>query len=476
MSEDGVGESAVTEGPAQTDVGAQLRGVLEQGRRGRVWRRVGGLLALAAVPVAGYVAWASAARGQGSTERYVTVAAERGALRSTVSATGNLEALNAVEVGAEISGKILTVHADFNDQVTLGQLLVQLDPEQHEATVAEAKAKVRLANAGVADARATLTLRRSAARRDRALAERGLLSAAALEEALAQAQRAAAALESAYANASLAKASLESARARLEKSRIVSPIDGRVLSREVEPGQTVNAGMQTPVLFVIAEDLSRMRLSASVDEADVGGVQEGQRATFTVDAYPGRRFVSQVLSLRNLPRSDESVVSYETLLSVDNPELLLKPGMTASVEITTRLQEDVLLVPNTALRFRPASERTAGGRRGPPIGSPLLGARAPQPGRGKAGGGGGRGGGGATDGGRRPGGRRGPAGAGGAGGAGAARAERDPRAGAVWVLSGGRPERVKVIKVGTDGLRTAVEGPGLQEGVEVVTDLLVKEG
>jgi len=404
------------------------------------------------------------AQGQGSREEYVTVATKRGALRSTVSATGNLEALNAVEVGAEISGKILAVHADFNDQVSAGQLLVQLDPEQHEATVAEAKAKVRLANAGVADARATLTLRRSAARRDRGLAERGLLSAAALEETLALSQRAAAALESAYANASLAKASLESARARLEKSRIVSPIDGRVLSREVEPGQTVNAGMQTPVLFVIAEDLSRMLLSASVDEADVGGVREGQQATFTVDAYPGRRFASRVLSQRNLPRSDQSVVSYETLLSVDNPDLLLKPGMTATVEITTRLRQGVLLVPNTALRFRPPSVRTAGGRRGPPIGSPLLGSRGPKAGRGKAGGGKGR-----------PGGPGGPKGKG-KGGAAAPGAGRDPRAAEVWVLSGGRPRRVEVIKVGTDGLRTAVEGPGLQEGVEVVTDLLVKEG
>jgi len=207
---------------------------------------------------------------------------------------------------------------------------------------------------------------------------------------------------------------LKSAEYRLERTKIVAPISGIVLSRLIEPGQTVNAGFQTPVLFKLTENLSRMSLHVYVDEADVGRVKEGQEATFTVDAYPGRDFASKVLSLRNEPRTEQNVVSYEAVLAVDNSELLLRPGMTATATIMADTRKDVLLAPNAALRFVPPQ---------PPV-----------PGRNQA---------------------------------------SDAPGKRLWVLREGRPEAIDVEIGPTDGLMTEVSGD-IAEGTEVLTDIVEK--
>jgi HlyD family secretion protein len=349
-----------------------LAQLLRSGRRHSRFRRVLLVLVLLAVAAAagfGVFQWKKG-RAAEEVPRYVTEPLTKGDLTSTISATGTVEALNTVEVGAEISGRILSLNADFNDAVSAGQVLAEIDPEQHKAAVAQAKAQMLAAQAQVAEAEATLIETQQESKRAADLSAKGLLSSKELEGAQARAVRAEASLKSARASAALAKASFDAARSKLSKTEIVCPISGTVLSREVEVGQTINAGMQTPVLFIIAEDLKTMRLSSRVDEADIGKVFEGQTATFTVDAYAGREFASSVMEVRNVPQNDQNVVSYEVLLSVDNQEMLLKPGMTASVEIVTEKLKGVLLVPNKALRFSPP--KGEGFRfRGPPV--PFLG-------------------------------------------------------------------------------------------------------
>lgn len=374
---------------------------------------------------------------------YETAVVRRGDLRSSITTTGTVEALNTVEVGAEISGQIQNITVDFNDPVEKGQLLVELDPQQQQAAVAEARAKVLAARAGQAESRAVLLEANQAQTRAKALAERGLASSKELEAATAGAARAKASLASSKASAALAQATYETAVTRLAKTEICSPIDGTVLSREVEVGQAINAGMQTPILFVIAENLKHMRLSSQVDEADIGMVRVGQPATFTVDAYPERVFASGVISIRNVPTTDQNVVSYEVLLTVDNADLLLKPGMTATVDIITEAQEGTLIVPNKALRFKPPNADGTARKRGPGRGLPLLG--------------GGRGGpkGGSRDG-SKPMDKLGKIGSG---------------EGIVWILKGNQPQPFKVKKLATDGADTAIECAELEAGAAVIVDL-----
>ena len=402
------------------------------------------VLVLAAGSLLAMQYWPKPEHEQGP--RYNFVPISKGDLVSSISATGTVEAINTVEVGAEISGRILSLNADFNDAVAAGQLLAEIDPEQHKAQLNQAKAQLLAADAQVTEAQATLVESNLAVKRAAELAAKGLISAKELESTTAKATRAKASLKSAKASAALARASLDSARSKLSKTEIVSPINGMVLSREVEVGQTINAGMQTPVLFKIAEDLRRMRLSSNVDEADIGKVGQGQAATFSVDAYPAKEFHSTVTSVRNVPNTDQSVVSYEVLLSVDNQQLLLKPGMTASVEITTEKLTDVLLIDNKALRFSPASN--SNGMRGPRM--PFFGS----PGRGK----------------------------------GAKGEKKDPtkamgkvseNQGVLWVQDGGGPNAalrpVKVIRLATDGIKTAIKTKALNEGDEVVLEQLAGE-
>jgi HlyD family secretion protein len=284
---------------------------------------------------------------------YETATVSRADVRVVVTATGSLEALSTIEVGAEVTGKVSAVSVDANDQVTKGELLALIDPEQLRASAEESSAQVASAAASVLQATATLVEASKEGQRAREQASRGLISAKDLEAATAAEERAQAGVSSAQASAALARARLTQTLSRLEKTKIVSPIDGIVLSRHVERGQTVTAGYQTPLLFRLAQDLSQMRLGVDVDEADVGRVRDGEEATFTVDAYPDRTFSSRVLSLGNEPKASHGVVTYESVLTVDNHERLLRPGMTCTATILADTRKAVLVVPNAALRFAP---------------------------------------------------------------------------------------------------------------------------
>lgn len=270
-----------------------------------------------------------------------------------VTATGTLRAVNTVDVGTEVSGRVQSVNVNFNDRVTRGQVLVELDPEQLRARVNEAVANLSLARAAVQQAQATVAEATQTGARVERLAAQHIASDADLDTARATRARAEASLLSARAQERVAQANLSSAQTQLAKSVIHSPIDGVVLNRAVEPGQTVNGAFQTPVLLTLAEDITRMELHVDIDEADIGRVHEGQAATFTVAAYAERTFESRLVELRNAPRSVQNVVSYEGVLLVDNQERLLRPGMTCTVSIVSDRHDDVLVVPNAALRFVP---------------------------------------------------------------------------------------------------------------------------
>jgi len=329
------------------------------GRRRGLW-----LSALLIVALALLLAYLRFSSSNGAAISYVTAEIQRGDLRVTVTATGTLEPVNQVDVGSELSGTIETVEADFNDHVRQGQVLARLDTDRLRADVVEARASLESEKAKLEEAKATVLETRLAFARCEKLASRQLCSGEDLDTARAKYLRAQAVESSARAQVAVASATLEGKETELNKASIRSPIDGLVLSRQIEPGQTVAASLQAPVLFTLAEDLAQMELHVAVDEADVGQIAEAQTAEFTVDAYPDRTFPAIISQVRYAPRTVEGVVTYETLLAVDNSDLLLRPGMTATAVITVRQLRDVLLLPNAALRFAPPIEATAvrGGR------------------------------------------------------------------------------------------------------------------
>lgn len=284
---------------------------------------------------------------------YKVQSVTRGTLTVTVSATGSVKPVDQVDVGAEISGLVNELLVDYNDQVKAGQVLARLDTSLLEAKVRQSEANLLSAQAGVAEAQAALHLAEVTARRTQALADNRYASASARDRDIAELGRAQAALQSAQAGVKVAEAILTSDRSNLDKATIRSPVDGVVISRKVEVGQTIVASLQTPILFTVARDLTDMELSLDVDEADIGHVADGQKATFTVDAYPTRLFDAVVTSVRLAPKSDQGVVTYEVLARVANPDLALRPGMTATADVVGAVRENVLLVPNGALRFTP---------------------------------------------------------------------------------------------------------------------------
>ncbi|MBW2643772.1 MAG: efflux RND transporter periplasmic adaptor subunit, partial [Deltaproteobacteria bacterium] len=270
-------------------------------------------------------------KNTGSTQRYKIQKAERGNLTITVTATGNLEPTNEVDVGVEVSGTIKTVEADYNQGVKAGQVLARLDTSKLTAQVLQAKAALKSARAKVLRARADVrqtNLKLAQFQKARKSSGGKVPSQVEMDGAEAALARAQADELSALADVSKAEAELTFNETNLSKATIRSPIDGIVLLRRVEPGQTVAASLQTPVLFTIAEDLTMMELHVDVDEADVGQVKGGQTAVFTVDAYPNRNFSAQVTEVRFSPRTVDGVVTYETVLTVDNQDLALLPGMT----------------------------------------------------------------------------------------------------------------------------------------------------
>jgi len=319
-------------------------------RRGPVrWVAIG----LAALALAG--AWWVFGNGSG-TVRYVTEPVTRGDLTVIVTATGAIQPTEKVDVSSELSGIVRKVFVDYNSTVTAGQELAELDTDKLEATVDSSRARLAAAKAAVGLAQATVTEKQRVLERKKSLAGQQFASVEDLDLAQAEYDRAVASLDSARADVGVAQAELELAETDLQKACICSPIDGVVLTRDVDPGQTVASSLQAPVLFSIAEDLKQMELRVDVDEADVGQVTAGQTASFTVDAFSGRRFPASIRYIRYASETIQGVVTYKAVLDIDNSELLLRPGMTATAEITVNEIDDALLIPNAALRYAPVTE------------------------------------------------------------------------------------------------------------------------
>jgi HlyD family secretion protein len=266
----------------------------------------------------------------GTALTYVTEPASRGDLTVTVTATGTVEPTNEVELSSELSGTIASVDADFNDTVKKGQVLAMLDTDQLKANVELAKATLAVRQSDVDQAETTLSEKESLLNRATQLAAKAISSTETLESAKADNDRATAALAAAKANLAIASANLEIAQSNLDKACICSPVDGVVLVRNVEVGQIVASSFSAPVLFTLAEDLSKMQVEVAVDEADIGSVGNGEPATFTVEAFHNRSFPATITEVRLSPETVEGVVTYKAVLSVDNSEQLLRPGMTAT--------------------------------------------------------------------------------------------------------------------------------------------------
>jgi HlyD family secretion protein len=412
------------------------------------WRRASTWLAvLLLLALAGGAAWWQQRAGNQATPRYLTQPLVRGNLAVTITATGTLQPTRSVAVGSELSGTVTSVRVDVNDRVKKGQLLVELDRAKLADAVSGARAELQAAHARRQQAEVTLKeARANAARLDEVARLSGgkLPAAAELDTARAAADRAAADFASATASIAQAAASLSTAETSLAKAAIRSPIDGVVLARNVEPGNAVAASLQAVTLLTLAEDLASMKLSVNVDEADVAQVRAGQRARFTVAAQPGRDYPATVARVAFGSTTTDNVVTYTTQLDVDNADLSLRPGMTATATIATTERGGVLLVPNSALRFTPAGEAAAAaGPAASPSGSLVSKLMPRPPGMGT----------------RRSGGA--PREANGTGNGGSA---------TLWVLREGLPVKLDVRRGLSDGRQTEVAGEGLAEGLAVIVD------
>lgn len=400
--------------------------LLEGGRRRGRWARP--VLWLLGLAVAALVVWALIAPQDGVD--YVTEPVTRGPLVMTVTATGTVQPTTKVEISSELSGEVVSIEVDYNDAVEVGQVLARLDDTRLAA-------QVKIAEASLASAEAMVTAREATAREaqanfesEAALGERGVTTRRSLILFRAANERAVAELAIARADLKTAESNLAQAQVDLDKSVLRSPIRGIVLDRVANVGQVVASSLNTPTLFTLAADLARMELRVDVDEADIGRVAVGQDAVFTVDAFQGRSFPARITQIRFAPETTQGVVTYKAILSVDNADKLLRPGMTATATITVSEMEDALRLPNAALRFEPPQMVEGEDRSG---GGGLLGLLIPdQP----------------------------------------EEAPRDPSRGStVWVLRGGVATEVPVTVGDSDGLLTAVTGGDLAEGDEVITDI-----
>jgi HlyD family secretion protein len=289
--------------------------------------------------------------------QYTTAPVTRGDIVETVDATGTLQAVTTVQVGTQVSGTIKALHADFNTVVKKGQVIAELEPSLFQAQVDQARASVAKLQADVENARVNVTDTQVKLKRAGELSDQQLIARSDYDTAVTAANQAQAQLKSAQASLQQGLANLNQAQVNLEHTIIRAPIDGVVISRNVDVGQTVAASMQAPTLFVIANDLSHMQVNASIDESDIGQVKPGQKVTFKVDAYPEDTFRGTVSQVRLQPQTSSNVVSYITLIDVPNPELKLKPGMTATVTVEVARADNVLRVPNAGLRFRGSAQR-----------------------------------------------------------------------------------------------------------------------
>lgn len=372
---------------------------------------------------------------------YTTQKISRGDISMIVTSTGTVQPTDKVDVSSVQSGAVKDVYVRHNDIVKEGDVLAELDTNRLEADLQNAKAKLASAQAAVLKGEADAAAALATLERRKAMFSNKVISKQDLDTAQFSYDSASATLAMNKASVQSAEADLRVAEVELSRAKIVSPIDGMVLSRDVEPGAAVAASLNAPVLFVIAGDLKKMELQVAVDEADVGSVKEGQKATFTVDAFPNRRFPATIETVRFVSTTVQNVVTYTTVLSVDNEELLLRPGMTATANIVVDSVEDALLVPNAALRFKP-SEGAESSRRG---GSLMGVVRAPRMGGPR-------------------GGNRNQAQPGNQGVQEATRT--------IYVLRSGVPTPVEVKTGVSDGRFTAVTSDDLKEGDEVIIDAL----
>jgi HlyD family secretion protein len=341
-----------------TDESRSVEETLQMDRSSRMKGRLRPYLVVALVAIIAavvLVAWRTG--GKSTVTQYKTEQVREGSLTEIVTATGTIQPTNTVDVGSEVSGTVKSVDVDYNSRVKVGQILAQLDTAkleaqhtQSKAALQSAKAKVLQCNATVAETNAKL----AQFKKVRELSSGKVPSQAEMDAAVAAGERANADAASASASVTQAEALLQSVETDLAKSVIRSPINGIVLARKVEPGQTVAASFTTPVLFSLAEDLTKMELHVNVDEADVGKIREGQRASFTVAAHPSRTFAATITQARYGSSTTSGVVTYETVLKVDNADLALRPGMTATADITVKNIEKAVLIPTSALRFTPS--------------------------------------------------------------------------------------------------------------------------
>jgi HlyD family secretion protein len=300
------------------------------------WKKWTIVIVAAVAVIAGGV-WYFAGRDEAAPQ-YQTVLVTRGDLTQVVTATGTLNPVTNVTVGSQVSGIIQTLYADWNSPVKANQVVAQLDPATYKASVAQAEGDL-------ANSKANLELARIQAKRATELFSDKLISESDYDTA-------AATLHQAEAMVQIKQASLDNAKVNLSRCTIYSPVDGTIISRNVDVGQTVAASMSAPTLFIIANDLAQMQIDANVSEADIGSVEEGQAVTFTVDAFPDRKFTGKVVQIRNSPTTVQNVVTYDTVIGVSNPDLKLRPGMTANASIVIAQRSDRLKIPNAALRFR----------------------------------------------------------------------------------------------------------------------------
>lgn len=419
---------------------ASLNELLGTDRPRPWWRRPGTWgAALAVLALAGAAVWWQGRQAVKDGPVYVTEPARVGKLSLTVAADGTLQPTRTVNIGSELSGTVARVLVDVNDRVKKGQVLVELDTAKLQDQVKRSRANLASAQAALAEREATVKEAQATLARYEEVARLSggqVPSATELDTARAAVARARASLDSARASVDEARAAASTDATNLTKASIRSPIDGVILTRTVDPGNAVAASLQAVTLFQVAEDLRSLKLNVSVDEADIGSVKEGQTATFTVSAYPARRYPATISRVAFGSTKTDGVVTYTTELTVDNADLSLRPGMTASATVVATERDKVLLVPNTALRFVPAAApaaAAAGGGNGNLL-SKLM-PRAPRTGA-------------------RP--APGDAGAG---------AQRQ-----VWVLRDGQAVPLRVSTGISDGRQTEITGGELQAGMAVITD------
>ncbi len=370
-------------------------------------------IVLAIVAGGGYGFWRWHGKQRVKPIKFETAQIDRGTVAAKVTASGTISSLVTVQVGSQVSGRVAEIDADFNAPVKKGMVLAKIDPRSFEAVLQQAQANEVAARANLTKARVLAADADRQWKRAKELAERKLVAEADRDTAQANADGAHAQVIAASGEVTQAEAARHLAEVNLAYTTIVSPIDGVVISRNVDVGQTVAASLQAPVLFTIAQDLAKMQVDSSVAEADVGKLSPGMPAMFTVDAFPGVKFGGTVRQIRNAPQTVQNVVTYDAVIDVDNRDLKLRPGMTANITFVVAQRENVLCVPNAALRYRPPAAKDGKGDKGD---------------------------------------------------------EKDKDKRTVWVLKDGTPTPVKIVTGVTDSSMTEVVSGDLSEGDEVITD------